>query len=189
MGYIHLMPISNHINIYNLYKEDFNNNELIKYLDIKSIKIPMCSNFCFTDILNQMRISEKTYKEASIDAEEFGEEYQNDLDENGYMEGIELNLSKHSFVALIQDGAFQIVKHKWLSKDFIILTLDKLGNVFDTNNIVYPFSDKKDAFAIVHIEEQYQTGLIKGIISSREDLYPISYLCKPEFILWDDDIR
>lgn len=39
-----------------------------------------------------------------------------------------------------------------------------------------------------HIEGQFQTGLIKGIISSREDLYLISYLCQPEFILWNNDI-
>lgn len=189
MGYIHLMPVSNNINIYNLYKEHFNNNDLMKYLDLKLIKIPNTSNFCYADILNKMKISEKTYKEAINDAEEFGEEYQNDLDENGYMEGIELNLSKHRFLNLIQESAFRIVKHKWHNEDVIILTLEKVESVFDINNIIYPFSNKKDAFAIVHIQGRYQTGLIKGIISSREDLYPVSYLCQPEFILWDNDIQ
>jgi hypothetical protein len=60
-----------------------------------------------------MKISERTYKEVSIDAEEFGEEYQNDLDKNGYMKGIELNLSKHKFLTLIHDNSVQILSISW----------------------------------------------------------------------------
>lgn len=79
-------------------------------------------------------------------------EYQNDLDIKGYMEGVELNLSKKEFLTLINENAFQIFKYNWHSKDFMILTLDISKNVFHENNIIYPFSNGKDAFAIVKIE-------------------------------------
>ncbi|WP_010243962.1 hypothetical protein [Acetivibrio cellulolyticus] len=185
MGYIHLMPVNNN-NLHALYEEHLNNNHLSKYLNIESINIPISSDFQYGDLLNKMRISNITYKQASSDAKEFIEEYQNDLDINGYMEGVELNLSKKEFLTLINENAFQIFKCSWHSKDFIILTLDISKNVFHENNIIYPFCNEKDAFAIVKIEKKYKTGFIKGIITSREDLYPFSYLSKPEFILLDD---
>ena len=189
MGYIYLMPICNNKDISEGYKEYLTNNDLSRYVNINSMRIPINDNFIHTDLLDRMKISERTYKEARGKVEEFGEEYLNDLDANGYMEGIELNLSKDRLLTLIQDNSFQIFKHHWIGKDFIILTLDRIENVFDIDNIIYPFSNMRDAFAIVHIDERYQTGLIKGIISAREDLYPLSYLCKPDFILWDDDVR
>ncbi len=80
MGYIHLMPFINNKNIYYFYEERLRNNDLSNYLDIKSIKIPISSNFQYEDMLNKMKISSITYKEASSDAGKFIEEYQNDLD-------------------------------------------------------------------------------------------------------------
>ncbi len=117
---------------------------------------------------------------------QIGRMFQNRIDINGYMEGVELNLSKKKFLTLIHENAFQIFIHNWHGKDVVILTLDISKNVFEKNNTIYPFNNNGDAFAIVNIQKKYQTGLIKGIITSREDLYPLSYLSKPEFILFDD---
>lgn len=185
MCYIYLQPYIKNKSVYDLYKVHLNNNGLKKYVDLQTLKIPIFNSSMYQAALTQMKVCEKTYRDASIYAKDFGEEYQNDLDESGYMVGIELNLSKDNFLDLIGHSAFQIYKFNWLNKDFIILTLDKSENVFNLNNKIYPFTDKKDAFAIVHIENKYHIGLIKGIISAREDIYPTEYLCKPDFILWD----
>jgi len=61
-------------------------------------------------------------------------------------------------------------------------------------NIVYPLTEKKDVYAIVQLcpdfyygedDNEYETkiGLIKGILSSRNDIYPIEYLSETQFIL------
>lgn len=186
IGYIHLQPYNiKHKSIYDSYKTKLDNNDLRKYVDLNSLKIPIYDSFDYGIILDHMKISKKIYKIASENSGDFIEEYQNDLNDNGYMVGIELDLSKESFLSLIKHD-IKIFKHKWLNKDFILLTLDNIENVLHLDNVIYPFTDREDAFAIVHIENKYRTGLIKGIISAREDLYPIEYLSKPEFILWDE---
>jgi hypothetical protein len=91
MGYIRLMPFVNSSDLHNSYEKRLVDNDLSKYLDIKFIKIPVSNNFKCEDKLNMMKISEKTYKEVLICGIEFSEEYQNDLDVNGYMKGIELD--------------------------------------------------------------------------------------------------
>ncbi len=181
MGYIYLMP---NYRIMNIYENE--NNDINKYVDMKSINIKVNETLMHINQLKQMRISEYLYRDVSYKGKEFTEEYHNDLDENGYMIGIELNLSKEKFLRLIKNKSFQIYQLNWMKSNFILLTLDIFDNVFDSNNILYPFSERKDVFAIVQIEGKYNTGLIKGILSSRDDLYPIEYLRRPEFILWDN---
>jgi hypothetical protein len=186
MGYIFLQTYINHNPFFDLNKAYLDNNSLNKYVDLQSLEIPILDSFTYETILNQMKISDMIYKDAR-DRGEFIEDYQNDLDSDGYMKGVELDLTKENFLTLIKDNAFKIFKHKWLDADFIVLTLDKAENIFNLNNIIYPFTKRKDAFVIVHIESKskYQIGLIRGIISARKDIYPIKYLSKPKFILME----
>jgi hypothetical protein len=180
MGYIYLQRMDRQ-NVYGAVNTD---NALHKYIDPNTIRIPIHRSFQYRDILDSMRISSLPYQASA--GVEFEEEYQNDLDPNGYMEGIELNLTKDRFFYLIKTCAFQLYTYTWHHREWTVLTLDQEHNVFYAENILYPFQAAKDAFAIVHIEPQYRTGLIKGIVSARPDLYPIDYWSKPEFVLWDE---
>ena len=63
------------------------------------------------------------------------------------------------------------------------MTLDLIDKVFSPDNIIYPLNSKRDAFIIVYMEPKYKVGLVKALITSRNDIYPIDYLKVPDFVI------
>ncbi|MFA4137019.1 MULTISPECIES: hypothetical protein [unclassified Brevibacillus] len=43
--------------------------------------------------------------------------------------------------------------------------------------------DEQDAFVIIEVMGEYQIGLVKALLTRRNDLYPVEYLLAPQFIL------
>jgi len=173
MGYIYLQPQT-----YNLEKE----NSIIRCVEKSSLQIPLIADNEKGHLLDEMRLSVKTYREA-VNSGEIDEEYKNDLDKNGYIVGIELNLTKDTFDNRIRNGAYKLYQTKWKETSYHIATVDFDDSVFDPKNIIYPLSKKNDAFLVVELTSDYNIGLIKALITSRDDLYPIEYLLTPHFIL------
>lgn len=175
MGYIYLMPPK---------QQYFNsNNHLQKYLEQKNVEIPMVRNNEILGRLDSLKIVNKTYKNAVYKYSDIHMEYCNDMDNDGYIIGIELNLRKEKFIKLIVDKAYKIICGNWRDKEISVLTLDLIDKVFSTDNIIYPLNRKRDAFVIAYIEPKYKIGLVKALITSRNDIYPIDYLKVPEFII------
>lgn len=175
MGYIYLMP-NEETSEYTLEKSDIG-----LYYDINLLSIPRIKWLGLGSYLNQMRLSTKTYAEVVNKA--FRCEYWNDLDNEGYMIGIELNLSEERLLTLVAHQAFKIYDTSWRNSDFKVLVLDAHYDVLNKNNIIYPLSAAKDAFVIVSIDVLTKVGKIMALISARDDLYPADYLQKPLFIL------
>ena len=126
-------------------------------------------------------------------------EYGNDLDYEGYISGIELNLTAKEFINLIENQAFKIYRTEWKNREFHLVTFDHLENALNPENFIYKLNDKEDAFVIVKLEKPEKLGyqytserekrpiaLFKGLISARNDIYPLNYLMKPEFYLRKD---
>lgn len=178
MGYIYLQPPTRNISEYH------DSNKIDNYVELSKLRIPRVTESESNTMLDKMKIASKTYSEA-FKAGEVEEEYCNDKDENGYVKGIELNLSKEIFISLIKQEAYKGYFINWRSKDFILVTFDFTDNVFDSKNVIYPLSKENDAFLIAKIEERYGTALIKALISARDDLYPVDYLLHPHFVLWE----
>jgi len=175
MGYIYLMPNETTAE-YTLEKSDIG-----LYYDINSLSIPRIKWLSLGQSLNQMRLATKTYREAVDKA--FHCEYWNDLDSEGYMLGIELYLTEERLLPLVAHQAFKLYDIRWRNRDFRVLTLDAHHDVLNKNNIIYPLSTEKDAFVIVAIDPLSKVGKIMALISARDDLYPITYLQKPLFML------
>jgi len=175
MGYIYLMP-NETIAEYTLEKSDIG-----LYYDINSLSIPRIKWLGLGQSLSQMRLATKTYKEGIDKA--FHCEYWNDLDNEGYMMGIELYLTEERLLPLVAHQAFKLYDIRWRNRDFRVLTLDAHHDVFHKNNVIYPLSTEKDAYVIVAIDSLSKIGKIMALISARDDLYPIDYLQKPLFML------
>lgn len=175
MGYIYLMPNDTNTE-YTLEKSDIG-----LYYDVNSLSIPRIKWHNMGQSLSQMRLATKTYREAVNNA--FHCEYWNDLDDKGYMLGIELYLTEEVLLPLVAHQAFKLYDIRWRNRDFRVLTLDAYHDVLNKNNIIYPLTPEKDAFVIVAIDPLSQVGKIMALISARDDIYPIDYLKKPLFML------
>ena len=181
MGYIYLMPNETTAD-YTLEKSDIG-----LYYDVTSLSIPRIKWLSLGQSLSLMRLSTKTYREAVDNA--FHCEYWNDLDNEGYMIGIELYLTEERLLPLVAHQAFKLYDIRWRNQDFRVLTLDAYHDVLNKNNVIYPLSTEKDVFVIVAIDPSSKVGKIMALISARDDLYPIDYLQKPLFMLANSSRR
>ncbi|MGC7873740.1 hypothetical protein ACPUYX_19790 [Desulfosporosinus sp. SYSU MS00001] len=175
MGYIYLMPNDTTVE-YTLEESDIG-----LYYDIKSLSIPRIKWPGMGQLLNQMRLSVKTYREAVNNV--FHCEYWNDLDSEGYMMGIELYLTEDILLPLVAHQAFKLYDVRWRNQDFKVLTLDAYLDVLNKDNVIYPLTAEKDAFVILSIDPLSNVARVMALISGRDDLYPVDYLRQPLFIL------
>lgn len=175
MGYIYVRTLLMCFN----ENSKSNGDQLI---DGISLNIPCENSSNIAYLLNKLILSNKTYSQALEDLD-IDQEYCNDLDENGYLIAIELNLNEADFNRLIKTNSFRVYEKVWENKDFYLVTFDSEDEVFSEGNIIYPLTKDNDAFVIVKIIGKYNIGLIKGLITSRNDIYPIEYLKEPQFML------
>lgn len=179
IGYIYLQP-PNHREVEEYEKME---NKLLNYVDPQKLIIHHKVDNRFKELLNQMSQSTKTYSEA-LDEEEIDQEYCNDLDNDSHLIGIEFGFTKEKLISLVNSNSFNCYFIKWKGTDFSLYTLDIEDEVFNTNNVIYPLTIEMDSYLIVKVEQSYgNVGIIKGLITSREDKYPTDYMLKPLFIL------
>ncbi|OWR30768.1 hypothetical protein CDO73_09255 [Saccharibacillus sp. O23] len=192
MGYIYLMPPAAHPVI------DTLPNDIIELVPEEKLHIPYISapDEDPAPKLDRMRVAELTYRE------DFGKGYDtpygNDMDKNGYIIGIESDLTSQRLAELLNAKAFQVIDMHWRGRDYHLLTLDTAEKVFDERNTLYRMSDLEDVFVIVNfgkpkivMNEQNvvldtdDLPLIefRGFLSSRDDLYPLDFLLKSDFRL------
>ncbi|MTI48427.1 MAG: hypothetical protein FH761_11335 [Firmicutes bacterium] len=181
MGYIYVMPP----------KDDFNENSksnVDEYIKDINLKIPYERSIDLGLILEKLKLSSKTYSEA-LEVIEINQEYCNDRDRNGYLIGIEMNLKAEDFIGLIKTKSFRVYETIWKEKEFYIATFDLYNIVFDENNVIYPLTKDNDTFVVVKVENKFNIGLIKAIVTCRNDIYPIEYFKKPQFIFLGEKQR
>ncbi|HVJ48968.1 MAG TPA: hypothetical protein VM640_07485 [Desulfitobacterium sp.] len=153
------------------------------YFDLDNLEIPKINGLSLGRKLNQLPVSKKTYSEAVDKA--FYCEYWNDLNEEGYMVGIELSLTEDKFLPLVANQAFMIYDTRWRNRDFRVVTLDAHLEVIKKSNVIYPLTAEKDAFVVLAIDPNSKVATVKALISSRDDLYPLDYLRNPLFMLFN----
>ncbi|WP_313641767.1 hypothetical protein [Paenibacillus sp.] len=192
MGYIYLTPP---IKEYN--SEYSGRNEISQYVNKEKLYIPHIIDLNIASSLVRMNVSKNTFR---LDyGKGYDTEYGNDMDKHGYITGIELSLTKNRFVDLVSNQAFKAIRTEWSGQEFHLITFDHLENVLHPENIIYKLNDKEDAFVIVQLcksedlgirysieSEKLPIALFKGLLSAREDIYPLEYLIKPDFFMYQD---
>jgi hypothetical protein len=194
MGYIKLTPPRKQFDEY-----EWSNNEITQHVPPDRIIIPNVTDEVVSSFLDHMTIAAHTFKD---DYEKgYDTEYGNDMDNEGYITGIELTLYHDRFIDLVKNQAFKVIRTEWRNREFHLVTLDYMDEVFKPENVIYKLTDEEDAFVIVQLVKPEKLGyqytdeadqkrpvaLFKGLISARDDIYPLVYLLKPQFFLRKDE--
>jgi uncharacterized protein YuzE len=179
MGYIYLQPPTQS----RVEEYEKMGNKLLKYVDPQKIIIHQKVDNSVEELLNQMKQSKKTYSEA-LDEEEIDPEFCNDFDNDSHVKGIEFVFTKEKLISLVNSNSFNSYFIKLNGTDFRLYTLDTEAEAFNSNNVIYPLTKEMDSYLIVKVEKRSSNvGIIKGLMTSREDKYPTDYMLKPLFIL------
>jgi hypothetical protein len=194
MGYIYLKPHESSSSV------AMEHNTLSDYVNPEQMKIPYSTNEQLSAILDQIPLFPNTFK--TEQGKSYETEYGNDLDEQGYLNGIELTLTSERFIELISQQTIQIIKTHWRNEVFHLIAFDHMDNVLHPDNHIYKLTDAEDAFVIVYLEKPENLGyfisdgqiqppiaLFRAFLTARDDIYPLEYLLKPEFILLKSEIE
>jgi len=176
MGYIYLLSE---------YRDQQNNFKLNQKLENPESEEEM-ANIILR--LNKLNWPDKLYKNA-VD-KDFIEEFQNDLNQKGYMKGIELKLPQDRLKRLIDN--LSIKKFQFDEKNYFLIPFDTEDMIFSKNNYVFAFTEKEDAYVITSKtgEKMYRINIdsdssptsagpkpvqIKALIFSEDSPYNIEY--------------
>lgn len=147
MGYIYLQNFRQH-------KDDnYDKSRLIA----SSQPIEVIDNIYLK--LNKLNWPDKKYIDALMDGD-FIEEFQNDLDQNAYIKGIELELSQERLESIIENHKLATFEFNGSQFYYISFASDEV--VFDPENYIYAFSDKEDAFVIISRSDQRRYQITLG---------------------------
>lgn len=171
MGYFYLMP----------GRHQYRQRE--KHLLKKSTDLSDGDSFILS--LLKMEYINKPYPEVLRDRYLL-EEYQNDMTEDGYMKGVELDLSYKELMNRIDGNAFQLYTLDWVNDNYYLLTLNRHEKALNNSNYICPMNSNQDTYIIFSIDskdiivdfEEYTVNQvsIEGLITFRTDLYPLEYL-------------
>lgn len=166
-------------------------------MDISQIQIPFEQKpepGTFHDNMTMLPYSFRSgYKQAKFETE-----YGVDFDSSGYITGFEVGLSPAQFIQLIESQAYRLFESVWHNQTCHFFLLDEFDSVFSEINVICRMNRKEDAYLIIqfiepetlgvtfHPSEGKRIALIKALISANSELYPLSYLFKPEFELIED---
>lgn len=180
MGYIYLMPPSTPLAV--LESE----NGLFKHLKPDQISIPYITEMSISSYLDTMPIADNDFQGDS--GKGYDTEFGNDINSSGYITGIELTLEPDRFLDLLRQQSFQVIRTEWRNTQFHVITLDFAENIFNSENIMYKMTEEEDTYVILRLDRtgEFPIASFKALITSRNDLYPLDYLLKPDFILKEE---
>ncbi len=173
-------------------------NEITEHMNPEKIIIPYITNSNIASSLDQMTVAPSTFKAEYENG--YDTEYGNDMDEQGYINGIELTLNHERFIDLVKNQAIKVIRTEWRNKEFHLVTFDHADNVFKPENVIFKLTDEEDAFVIVQLLEPEKLGyqytneadqkrpiaLFEALISAKNDIYPLEYMMKPQFVMRKD---
>ncbi|MFW5736560.1 MAG: hypothetical protein ACOCXB_04305 [Halanaerobium sp.] len=190
MGYIYLQQFSKH------YEKNYDKSRLIA----SNQPIEVVDNVYLK--LNKLNWPDKKYIDAIMDGD-FIEEFQNDLDDNAYIKGIELQLTESRLESLIEN--YKIATFEFNDSQYYYIAFAEDEAVFNSKNYVYAFNKKEDAFVIISRSEErrYQITLndnqeskkslspkiafIRALIFKEDSPYDVDYLKSLKLYISNDD--
>jgi hypothetical protein len=126
-----------------------------------------------SDQLNKLNWPDKKYVEARD--EDFIEEFQNDLDNDLSIKGIEFQMKSGELKQMIDN--YQVKSFKFRDNQYYCICFAPESEIFDPKNYSYAFSKKEDAFAVFKLKEKnsYKVAFFKALIFSQDSPYNIDY--------------
>ena len=139
----------------------------------KKINYTLKSDNDLSDQLNKLNWPDKKYVEARD--EDFIDQFQNDLDNELYIKGIEFQMKAGDFKKMIDN--YQIKSFKFRDNQYYCIFFAPEAEIFVPQNYIYAFSEKEDAFAVFKLKEKdsYKISFFKALIFSEDSPYNIEH--------------
>ncbi|MGM0509489.1 MAG: hypothetical protein ACQERZ_10090 [Fusobacteriota bacterium] len=139
----------------------------------KKINYNLKSDNTLSHQLNKLNWPDKKYVEARDG--DFIEEFQNDLDNEFYIKGIEFQMKSGELKKMIDN--YQIKSFEFKKNQYYCIYFAPESEIFNHKNYIYAFSEKEDAFAVFGLKEKnsYKIAFFKALIFSEESPYNIDY--------------
>ncbi|WP_227779609.1 hypothetical protein [Paenibacillus sp. P13VS] len=167
------------------------NSQITDHVDPERIAIPYIEDTDFGSHLDAMKIMKGTYKEefhVSYDVE-----FTIDVDNKGYITQFEHTFPLERYIDLVATQSYKVIKTNWRGQDYHVMTYSYMEEVCNPTNVIFRCNAAEDVFVVAELAPYCIDGVViqpnhvylhlRALISARDDLYPIDYMCEPDFDL------
>lgn len=167
------------------------NSEITHHVDPDLIAIPYIEDPGFGSTFDAMKMMKGTFQEefhVSYDVE-----FTIDVDKKGYITQFEHTFALERYLDLVRTQSYKVIKTNWKGRSFHVTTYSYMEEVCNPDNVIFKCNHAEDVFVVAELVPYSVGGVVvqpnnvylhlRALISARDDLYPIDYMCEPDFDL------
>ncbi|MDT0125409.1 hypothetical protein Q9R46_22265 [Paenibacillus sp. RRE4] len=166
-------------------------SQISQYVDAELISIPYVTDPAFGSHFDTMKIMKGTYQEEFH--ESYDVEFTIDVDQKGYITQFEHTFPLERYIDLIRTQSYRVIQTNWRGQSFHVMTYSYMDEVINPNNVIFRCTNAEDVFVVAELVPFRAGGVVeqpnnlylhfRALISARDDLYPVDYMCQPDFDL------
>lgn len=166
-------------------------SQITAHVDPELIVIPYSIDPDFGSKFDTMKIMKGTYQEEFH--ESYDVEFTIDVDQKGYITQFEHTFTLERYLDLIRTQSYRVIQTNWRGQSFHVMTYGYMKEVLSPNNVILRCTDAEDVFIVAELVPFRADGVVeqpnhrylqfRALISARDDLYPMDYMCQPDFDL------
>ncbi|OMF10840.1 hypothetical protein BK131_22830 [Paenibacillus amylolyticus] len=173
------------------YNAPSSNSQITDHVNPELVTIPYVEDLEFGSHFDPMKIMNGTYKDemhVSYDVE-----FTIDVDKKGYITQFEHTFQLERYLDLVRTQSYKVIKTNWRGQIFHVMTYSYLEEVINTKNVLFRCNNAEDVFVVAELMPHRVGGIVvqpnnlylhfRALISARDDLYPLDYMCEPDFDL------
>lgn len=167
------------------------NSEITHHVDPDLIAIPYVENPEFGTTIDAMKMMKGTFQEEF--QESYDVEFTIDVDNKGYITQFEHTFALERYLDLVRTQSYKVIKTNWKGRSFHVMTYSYMEEVCNPDNVIFKCNHAEDVFVVAELVPYSVGGVVaqpnnvylhlRALISARDDLYPIDYMCEPDFDL------
>ncbi|WP_459285539.1 hypothetical protein [Paenibacillus vandeheii] len=167
------------------------NSEITHHVDPDLIAIPYVENPEFGTTFDAMKMMKGTFQEEF--QESYDVEFTIDVDKKGYITQFEHTFALERYLDLVRTQSYKVIKTNWMGRPFHVMTYSYMEEVCNPDNVIFKCNHAEDVFVVAELVPYSVGGVVvqpnnvylhlRALISARDDLYPIDYMCEPDFDL------
>lgn len=167
------------------------NSEINHHVDPDLIAIPYIEDPGFGSTFDTMKMMKGTFQEefhVSYDVE-----FTIDVDNKGYITQFEHTFALERYLDLVRTQSYKVIKTNWKGHSFHVMTYSYMEEVCNPDNVIFKCNHAEDVLVVAELVPYSVGGVVvqpnnvylhlRALISARDDLYPIDYMCEPDFDL------
>ncbi len=166
-------------------------SQITAHIDPELVAIPYTIDPDFGSHFDTMKIMKGTYQQEFHQS--YDVEFTIDVDQQGYITQFEHTFTLERYLDLIRTQSYQVIQTNWRGQSFHVMTYSYMEEVLNPNNVIFRCTDAEDVFVVAELIPFRVGGVVeqlnhrflhfRALISARDDLYPIDYMCQPDFDL------